>query len=48
MDEDRGMITAVYWFIGFDGQVHFDQLAQNDVLAYPVEKKKYLRMPLER
>ena len=48
IEEDRGMITGEYWFSDLDGQVHFDQLAQNDVLAYPVEKKKYLRMPRER
>jgi hypothetical protein len=45
IEEHRGLITGEYEFANLDDQIHFNKLEQNDVLAYPVEKKKFLALP---
>ncbi len=42
ISEDQGSRTGKYELVNPDHRVHFDTLEQNDVLAYPAEKKKYL------
>ena len=44
IEDQRGIITGVYDFASLDDQVRFDKLEQHDLLAYPVEKKKFLAL----
>lgn len=44
VSEDGGLITGKYQLIDLSGRVHFDKIEQNDLLAYPVEMKKFIAL----
>jgi FkbM family methyltransferase len=44
IEDHQGLVTGEYQFADVVDHVHFNKLEQNDVLAYPVEKKKFLAL----